>query len=64
VLNYLAALVVSHFVESAHTDVVSAFTDVESVVFGVVVDAPPQEVKIVITATIVNSFFMFLFFVF
>jgi hypothetical protein len=63
VLNYLAALVVSHFVESAHTAVVSAFTDVESVVFGVV-DAPPQEVKIVITATIVNSFFMFLFFVF
>jgi len=64
VLNYLAAFVVSHFVESAHTADVSAFTAVESVVGVSVVDAPPQEVKNAVIATIVKNFFMFVFFVF
>ena len=64
-LNYLAAFVVSTaLVVSTATVVESAFTDVESVVEVSVVDAPPQEVKNAVTATIVKNFFMFVFFVF
>ena len=65
-LNYLATFVVStDLVESTVTVVESAFTTVESVVVVVsVVDAPPQEVKNAVTATIVKNFFMFVFFVF
>jgi hypothetical protein len=64
-LNYLAALVVSHFVESAHTVVESAFTTVESVVVVVVsvVEAPPQEINNADTATIAKNFFICFVFV-
>jgi hypothetical protein len=65
VLNYLAAFVVSATVVVVPAaTVVSAFTTVESVVGVSVVDAPPQEVKNAVTATIVKNFFMVVFFVF
>lgn len=54
--NYLAF--VSTVVEST-TSVVSALTTVESVVVASVVEEPPHDVNITVTATIAIIFFMF-----